>query len=228
MNASNRPETTLRDRLGRAKTVAAAQAGFTLVEMLVVLAIIGLLVGLVAPRVFGQLAEAKVRTAHIQIESFKNALDLFYLDAGRYPTTQEGLQALNTRPVNLQNWAAPMSREPTCHATPGTTRMATGRRDRTVGPSTSRPMARAARAATPKREAPIRSPAGSTRRRPSCSGSAWSSRAENRAGRFRPHRGTGGPGHHAPAPRLRIPLRRPRHDASPPARPGEFLGVIAA
>ena len=102
MNSPIRPETKLRDRLGRARAVAAAQAGFTLVEMLVVLAIIGLLVGLVAPRVFGQLAEAKVRTAHIQIESFKNALDLFYLDAGRYPTTQEGLQALNTRPANLQ------------------------------------------------------------------------------------------------------------------------------
>ena len=107
MNPTDRAETKLRDRRGRARAVAAAQAGFTLVEMLVVLAIIGLLVGLVAPRVFGQLAEAKVRTAHIQIESFKNALDLFYLDAGRYPTTQEGLQALNTRPANLQNWGGP-------------------------------------------------------------------------------------------------------------------------
>ena len=107
MSPTTRPETKLRDRLGRARTVAAVQAGFTLIEMLVVLAIIGLLVGLVAPRVFGQLAEAKVRTAHIQIESFKNALDLFYLDAGRYPTTQEGLQALNNRPANLQNWGGP-------------------------------------------------------------------------------------------------------------------------
>ena len=97
----------LRDRAGRLRRVARRTAGFTLVEMLVVLAIIGLLVGLVAPRVFGQLAEAKVRTAHIQIESFKNALDLFYLDAGRYPTTQEGLQALNTRPANVQSWGGP-------------------------------------------------------------------------------------------------------------------------
>ena len=97
----------IRDRRGRIRTVAAAQAGFTLVEMLVVLAIIGLLVGLVAPRVFGQLAEAKVRTAKIQIESFKNALDLFYLDAGRYPTTQEGLQALNTRPADVASWGGP-------------------------------------------------------------------------------------------------------------------------
>ena len=97
----------LRDRAGRLRRVATRTAGFTLVEMLVVLAIIGLLVGLVAPRVFGQLAEAKVRTAHIQIENFKNALDLFYLDAGRYPTTQEGLQALNTRPSNVASWGGP-------------------------------------------------------------------------------------------------------------------------
>ena len=101
------PAVALRDAAGRLRRVARRTAGFTLVEMLVVLAIIGLLVGLVAPRVFGQLAEAKVRTAHIQIESFKNALDLFYLDAGRYPTTQEGLQALNTRPANVAGWGGP-------------------------------------------------------------------------------------------------------------------------
>ena len=107
MDKSGRDVARIRGRDGRMRIVAAGQAGFTLVEMLVVLAIIGLLVGLVAPRVFGQLAEAKVRTAHIQIESFKNALDLFYLDAGRYPTTQEGLQALNTRPNNVQSWGGP-------------------------------------------------------------------------------------------------------------------------
>jgi len=87
----------------------ASQAGFTLVEMLVVLVIVGLLVSLVAPRVFNQLAEAKVRTAHIQIESFKNALDLFYLDAGRYPTSEEGLTALTVKPSNVQSWGGPYS-----------------------------------------------------------------------------------------------------------------------
>lgn len=95
------------DRCGRTRIVAIGTAGFTLIEMLVVLAIIGLLVGLVAPRVFNQLAEAKVRTAHIQIESFKNSLDLFFLDAGRYPTSSEGLAALTTRPAGLDNWNGP-------------------------------------------------------------------------------------------------------------------------
>ena len=66
-----------------------------------------------APRVFNQLAEAKVRTAHIQIESFKNALDLFYLDAGRYPTSQEGLGALSVRPGNVQSWGGPYVRTAT-------------------------------------------------------------------------------------------------------------------
>lgn len=104
---SRRIGTAVRDRQGRARIIPAAQAGFTLVEMLVVLAIIGLLAGLVAPRVFNQLAEAKVRTAHIQIESLKNSLDLFFLDAGRYPSTSEGLAALTTHPANVANWNGP-------------------------------------------------------------------------------------------------------------------------
>ena len=107
MTALTNGEIAVRDRTGARRAVAAAQAGFTLIEMLVVLAIVGLLVGLVAPRVFNQLAEAKVRTAHIQIESFKNALDLFFLDAGRYPTTSEGLAALTNRPANVTSWSGP-------------------------------------------------------------------------------------------------------------------------
>jgi general secretion pathway protein G len=97
----------LQDLRGRTRRIAAASAGFTLIEMLVVLAIIGLLVGLVAPHVLGQLADAKVKTAHIQIESFKNALDLYFLDVGRYPNSNEGLSALAVRPSNGGNWNGP-------------------------------------------------------------------------------------------------------------------------
>jgi general secretion pathway protein G len=101
------PTLTLRDSRGRAHRVAAASAGFTLVEMLVVLAIIGLLVSLVAPRVLGILSDAKVKTAHIQIESFKNALDLYFLDEGHYPSTSEGLAALAVHPTDEVSWNGP-------------------------------------------------------------------------------------------------------------------------
>lgn len=98
---------SLRDFRGRARRVAASSAGFTLIEMLVVLAIMGLLVSLVAPRVLGILADSKVKTAHIQIESLKNALDLYFLDEGHYPTTSEGLGALTVRPVDESTWNGP-------------------------------------------------------------------------------------------------------------------------
>ncbi|PPD46201.1 MAG: type II secretion system protein GspG [Methylocystis sp.] len=83
------------------------RAGFTLVEMLVVLAIIGSIVGLVGPRVLNSLSESKVKTAQIQMENLSSALDLFYLDAGRYPTTEEGLAALVTRPAGVSSWSGP-------------------------------------------------------------------------------------------------------------------------
>lgn len=92
----------------RRTTVPASPcAGFTLIEMLVVLAIIGLIVGLAAPRVFNQLAQAKTRTAKVQIENLKSALDLFFLDVGRYPTTNEGLAVLIVRPSNAGIWNGP-------------------------------------------------------------------------------------------------------------------------
>jgi general secretion pathway protein G len=84
-----------------------AEGGFTLVEMLVVIAIIGLIMGLVGPRVLGFLGESKVKTAKIQIESFASALDLFYLDVGRYPSEGEGLAALTQRPGNAPVWNGP-------------------------------------------------------------------------------------------------------------------------
>ena len=83
------------------------EAGFTLVEMLVVITIIGLIMALVAPRVLGYLSESKVKAAKIQIESFGSALDLFYLDSGRYPTGSEGLVVLVQRPGNAPAWNGP-------------------------------------------------------------------------------------------------------------------------
>ncbi len=81
--------------------------GFTLVEMLVVLTIIGLIMGLIGPRVLGYLAESRVKAARLQIESFSSSLDLFYLDTGRYPTTAEGLDALAQRPADVAVWNGP-------------------------------------------------------------------------------------------------------------------------
>ena len=86
----------------------AYQAGFTLVEMLVVLTIISLILGLVGPRVLSYLSESRVKTAKLQIESFGSSLDLFYLDTGRYPTTSEGLTALVQRPpTGTEVWNGP-------------------------------------------------------------------------------------------------------------------------
>jgi general secretion pathway protein G len=84
-----------------------SQRGFTLVEMLVVITIIGLIMALVGPRVLNYLSESRVKAARIQIQSFSSALDLFYLDAGRYPTDSEGLTAL-VRPVSsVSAWNGP-------------------------------------------------------------------------------------------------------------------------
>jgi len=83
------------------------EGGFTLVEMLVVITIIGLIMALVGPRVLNYLSESKVKAARIQIESFSSALDLYYLDNGRYPTSSEGLPALVQRPANSSSWNGP-------------------------------------------------------------------------------------------------------------------------
>jgi general secretion pathway protein G len=85
----------------------AASAGYTLVELLVVLTIISLILGLVGPRVLSYLGESRVKAAKLQIESFASALDLFYLDAGRYPATAEGLDALAQRPAGVPIWNGP-------------------------------------------------------------------------------------------------------------------------
>jgi general secretion pathway protein G len=84
-----------------------AQRGFTLVELLVVITIIALIMGVVGPRVLNYLTESKAKTAKIQIESFASALDLYFLDTGRYPSGSEGLGALVRRPGNVQSWNGP-------------------------------------------------------------------------------------------------------------------------
>jgi general secretion pathway protein G len=86
---------------------AAAAAGYTLIEMLVVLTIIGLIMGLIGPRVLSYLSDARAKTARLQIESLSSALDLFYLDTGRYPTSSEGLEALTQKPSDVAIWNGP-------------------------------------------------------------------------------------------------------------------------
>jgi len=83
------------------------EAGFTLVELLVVLAIIGLIAGIVAPQVLRYLGAAKVDTAKAQIKNFESALELFYIDTGNYPTTDQGLAALASRPADGAPWNGP-------------------------------------------------------------------------------------------------------------------------
>ena len=83
------------------------EQGFTLVEILVVVTIIGLIMALVGPRVLHYLDESKVKTAKIQIQSFASALDLFYLDAGRYPSSAEGLGVLVQPTGGMAAWNGP-------------------------------------------------------------------------------------------------------------------------
>ncbi|UIJ73899.1 type II secretion system major pseudopilin GspG [Aurantimonas sp. HBX-1] len=80
--------------------------GFTLVELLVVLVILSLVMGLVGPRVLNYLGDARAKTAQMQIESLSSALDLFFLDIGRYPTEREGLTAL-IEPGSIPGWNGP-------------------------------------------------------------------------------------------------------------------------
>ncbi len=89
------------------RRVSQGDRGFTLIELLVVMVIIGLLAALVGPRLFGKVGQAKLRAAHAQIELLGTALDAFRLDVGRYPTTSEGLQALQAKPSGVERWAGP-------------------------------------------------------------------------------------------------------------------------
>lgn len=87
-------------------------AGFTLLELLVVIVVIGLLAGLVAPRYFNQVGKSNTNIARAQIDSLEKALDQYRLDVGIYPTTEQGLQALFFRPNNVEKWNGPYLKKP--------------------------------------------------------------------------------------------------------------------
>lgn len=81
--------------------------GFTLLELLVVMVIIGLLVGYVGPKYFAQIGKSEVKTARAQIDALGKALDQYRLDAGHYPATEQGLAALNAAPAGEAKWGGP-------------------------------------------------------------------------------------------------------------------------
>ncbi|MBA8882030.1 type II secretion system major pseudopilin GspG [Phyllobacterium myrsinacearum] len=83
------------------------EQGFTLVELLVVLAIIGLIAALATPQVLRYLGSARVDTTKAQIHNFESALELYYIDTGRYPTSEEGLGALQAKPASESRWNGP-------------------------------------------------------------------------------------------------------------------------
>jgi general secretion pathway protein G len=95
-----------------------AQAGFTLIELLVVLVILGLLAALAGPRVIGYLGGARADTARLQVQNLKSSLDLYRLDTGTYPTTQQGLAALVRSPGNVAGWKGPYIDSPSVPADP--------------------------------------------------------------------------------------------------------------
>jgi general secretion pathway protein G len=88
-----------------------ASGGFTLLELLVVMVIIGLLAGFVAPQYFGQVSKSERKTARAQIVELEQALDHYRLDVGRYPSSEQGLASLNQRPANEAKWDGPYLRK---------------------------------------------------------------------------------------------------------------------
>ncbi len=84
-----------------------AQRGFTLIEILIVMVIIGLLAALVGPRMFGKVGKSKQKAAKAQISLLETALDTYRLDIGKYPNTDMGLEALRSQPSGLDKWDGP-------------------------------------------------------------------------------------------------------------------------
>src|SRR5580692_1437370 len=143
--AEIRPQTSAR---GEARQ---RERGFTLLELLVVLAILGLLIGLVAPAALRQLGSAKEKIAHQSIERLASVLDIYKLDVGIYPSTEQGLQALITRPSGVTRWNGPYLKAKKCPRTRGANHSSTATRASAPGTNTiccrsARPASREARA----------------------------------------------------------------------------------
>ena len=83
------------------------QQGFTLIELLVVLVILGMLAGLVGPRIFGNVDKSKVKTADTQVRMLRGAMQTYRLDVGNYPSTEQGLKALISNPGDVRSWQGP-------------------------------------------------------------------------------------------------------------------------
>lgn len=81
--------------------------GFTLLELLVVMVIIGLLAGYVGPKFFGQIGKSEVKATRAQIDALQKSLDQYRLDVGRYPSTEQGLAVLVAKPADEPKWAGP-------------------------------------------------------------------------------------------------------------------------
>lgn len=128
------------------------QRGFTLLELLVVLVVLGLLAGIVAPKYFAQLGRSEVKVAKAQIEGLGKALDLYRLEVGHYPSTEQGLQALITAPSDETRWTGPYLQK-NCRRTHGAAITPTATPAKTAN-TTCCPWARtvnpAAKAKTPK------------------------------------------------------------------------------
>ncbi len=97
---------TASNRFGKSKANS-GEAGFTLVELLVVLVILVLLASIIGPRVIGYLGSSRSKTAHVQIEGLVTSLELFHIDVGRYPSTTEGLDVLVKAAGNVPGWSGP-------------------------------------------------------------------------------------------------------------------------
>jgi len=89
------------------KVTKRGQAGFTLLELLVVMVIIGLLVGYVGPKYFAQIGKSEIKATRAQIDSLEKALDQYRLDIGHYPSIEQGLSALMVKPANEARWSGP-------------------------------------------------------------------------------------------------------------------------